>query len=140
MAAQEFLDKAGLSRFWAKVKALVESKASSGGYLGLYPLTLSTRGWTETDTKPGYGYLYSAALADATDEVVPSAVITPDTFPAAVAAGLAPICEAKDGVMTFWAESVPTAAIQMQVSLWAGSAAAQSANALGDDTLGEMIL
>lgn len=141
MVAQKYLDKAGLSRLWAKITAFVESKiSSSGGYLGLYPLTLSTSGWTATSAKPGYSYLYSAALADAKDDIVPSVSITADTYPVALAAGLAPTCEAKGGKMYFWAESVPTSAIQVQVELRAGPTSAQSATTLGDDTLGEMIL
>jgi len=68
---------------------------------------------------------------------VPSAVPTPETFTVAVSAGLAGVCETKNGSITFWAENVPESGIQMQVELLGPSA---STTDTGEDTLGDTVL
>ena len=88
----------------------------SGGYLGIWPVTLTADGWAECTDMPGYAYKQTAALRAAREANVPSAVPTPETFTVAVAAGLAGVCETKDGSITFWAENVPESGIQMPVS------------------------
>lgn len=89
----------------------------SGGYLGIWTVTLTPSGWQSCTDVPGYTHKYTAALRAAREATVPSAVPTPETFTVAVTAGLAGVCETADGSVTFWAENVPEGDIRMQVSL-----------------------
>lgn len=109
----------------------------TGGYLGIWPVTLTADGWAECTDVPGYAYKQTAELRAARDSNVPSAVPTPETFTVAVAAGLAGVCETKDGSITFWAENVPEGGIQMQVELLGPSASTADT---GEDTLGDTVL
>lgn len=109
----------------------------TGGYLGIWPVTLTADGWAECTDVPGYAYKQTAELRAAREANVPSAVPTPETFTVAVAAGLAGICETGAGTVTFWAESVPEGDIQMQVSLLGPSASTADT---GEDTLGDTVL
>lgn len=117
----------------------------TGGYLGIWPVTLTADGWESCEDMPGYAYKQTAQLRAAREANVPSAVPTPETFTTAVSAGLAGVCETKDGSITFWAENVPEADIQMQVSLLgqiadSSSTETDDTSALGDTTLGDMTL
>lgn len=109
----------------------------TGGYLGIWPVTLPADGWAECTDVPGYAYKQTAELRAAREANVPSAVPTPETFTVAVAAGLAGVCETKDGAITFWAENVPEGGIQMQVELLGPSASTADT---GEDTLGDTVL
>ena len=109
----------------------------TGGYLGIWPVTLTADGWAECTDVPGYAYKQTAELRAAREANVPSAVPTPETFTVAVSAGLAGVCETKDGSITFWAENVPEGDIQMQVSLLGPSASTADT---GEDTLGDTVL
>lgn len=109
----------------------------TGGYLGIWPVTLPADGWAECTDVPGYAYKQTAELRAAREANVPSAVPTPETFTVAVAAGLAGVCETKDGSITFWAENVPEGGIQMQVELLGPSASTADT---GEDTLGDTVL
>nr|DAV50896.1 MAG TPA: Receptor Binding Protein [Caudoviricetes sp.] len=109
----------------------------TGGYLGIWPVTLPADGWAECTDVPGYAYKQTAQLRAAREANVPSAVPTPETFTVAVAAGLAGVCETKDGNITFWAENVPEGGIQMQVELLGPSASTADT---GEDTLGDTVL
>ena len=75
----------------------------SGGYLGIWPVTLTAEGWAECTDVPGYAYKQTAALRAARAATVPSAVPSPETYTVAVTAGLAGVCETGDGTITFWA-------------------------------------
>lgn len=117
----------------------------TGGYLGIWPVTLTAAGWTECTDVPGYAYKQTAQLRAAREANVPSAVPTPETFTTAVSAGLAGVCETSGGTITFWAENVPEGDIQMQVSLLgqiadSSSTETDDTGALGDTTLGDMTL
>lgn len=124
--------------------ALCDSLLASytGGYLGIWPVTLTADGWAECTDVPGYAYKQTAELRAAREANVPSAVPTPETFTVAVAAGLAGVCETKDGTITFWAENVPESGIQMQVELLGPSASTADTgeDTLGDTTLGDTTL
>lgn len=109
----------------------------TGGYLGIWPVTLPADGWAECTDVPGYAYKQTAQLRAAREANVPSAVPTPETFTVAVAAGLAGVCETKNGSITFWAENVPEGGIQMQVELLGPSASTADT---GEDTLGDTVL
>lgn len=109
----------------------------TGGYLGIWPVTLTADGWANCTDVPGYAYKQTAELRAAREANVPSAVPTPETFTVAVAAGLAGVCETKDGSITFWAENVPEGGIQMQVELLGPSASTADT---GEDTLGDAAL
>lgn len=119
--------------------ALCDSLLASytGGYLGIWPVTLTADGWAECTDVPGYAYKQTAELRAAREANVPSAVPTPETFTVAVSAGLAGVCETKDGSITFWAEKVPEGGIQMQVELLGPSASTADT---GEDTLGDTVL
>lgn len=117
----------------------------TGGYLGIWPVTLTADGWAECTDVPGYAYKQTAELRAAREANVPSAVPTPETFTVAVAAGLAGVCETGAGTVTFWAENVPEGDIQMQVSLLgqiadSSSTETDDTSTLGDTTLGDMTL
>lgn len=109
----------------------------TGGYLGIWPVTLTADGWANCTDVPGYAYKQTAQLRAAREANVPSAVPTPETFTTAVSAGLAGVCETKDGSITFWAENVPEGGIQMQVELLGPSASTADT---GEDTLGDAAL
>ena len=109
----------------------------SGGYLGIWPVTLTADGWADCTDVPGYAYKQTAELRAAREANVPSAVPTPETFTVAVAAGLAGVCETGAGTVTFWAEKVPEGDIQMQVELLGPSASTADT---GEDTLGDTVL
>ena len=109
----------------------------SGGYLGIWPVTLTADGWAECTDVPGYTYKQTATLRAARAATVPSAVPSPETYTVAVTAGLAGVCETKDGSITFWAENVPEGGIQMQVELLGPSASTADT---GEDTLGDTVL
>lgn len=119
--------------------ALCDSLLASytGGYLGIWPVTLTADGWAECTDVPGYAYKQTAQLRAAREANVPSAVPTPETFTVAVSAGLAGVCETKDGSITFWAEKVPEGGIQMQVELLGPSASTADT---GENTLGDTVL
>lgn len=112
-------------------------KSYSGGYLGIWPVTLPAEGWESCEDMPGYAYKQTAALRAARAATVPSAVPSPETFTVAVTAGLAGVCETGDGTITFWAENVPEGGIQMQVELLGPSASTADT---GEDTLGDTVL
>lgn len=116
----------------------------TGGYLGIWPVTLTADSWAECTDVPGYAYKQTAELRAAREANVPSAVPTPETFTVAVAAGLAGVCETGAGTVTFWAENVPEGDIQMQVSLLGqiadSSTETDDTSTLGDTTLGDMTL
>ena len=109
----------------------------SGGYLGIWPVTLPADGWESCEDMPGYAYKQTAALRAARAATVPSAVPSPETYTVAVAAGLAGVCETGGGTITFWAENVPEGGIQMQVELLGPSASTADT---GEDTLGDTVL
>ena len=109
----------------------------SGGYLGIWPVTLPADGWESCEDMPGYAYKQTAALRAARAATVPSAVPSPETYTVAVSAGLAGVCETGDGTITFWAEAVPEGGIQMQVELLGPSASTADT---GEDTLGDTVL
>ena len=109
----------------------------TGGYLGIWPVTLTADGWAECTDVPGYAYKQTAELRAAREANVPSAVPTPETFTVAVSAGLAGVCETGAGTVTFWAENVPEGDIQMQVSLLGPSASTADT---GEDTLSDTVL
>ena len=106
----------------------------AGGYLGIWPVTLTADGWADCADVPGYAYKQTAQLRAAREANVPSAVPTPETFTTAVSAGLAGVCETGAGTVTFWAENVPEGDIQMQVELLGPSASTADT---GEDTLGD---
>lgn len=109
----------------------------SGGYLGIWPVTLPADGWAECTDVPGYAYKQTAELRAARAATVPSAVPSPETYTVAVTAGLAGVCETGGGTITFWAENVPEGGIQMQVELLGPSASTADT---GEDTLGDTVL
>lgn len=119
--------------------ALCDSLLASyaGGYLGIWPVTLTADGWAECTDVPGYAYKQTAELLAAREANVPSAVPTPETFTVAVEAGLAGVCETGGGTITFWAENVPEGSIQMHVGLLGSSASIADT---GEDTLGDTVL
>lgn len=115
----------------------------SGGYLGIWPVTLSRSGWVVCTDVPGYGYKQTAELRAAREASLPNAVPSPETFGTAVTAGLAGVCETADGSITFWAENVPGGDIQMQVSLLGeanGSTNVSTTSVLGRAVLGKLTL
>lgn len=117
----------------------------SGGYLGIWPVTLPADGWESCEDMPGYAYKQTAALRAARAATVPSAVPSPETYTVAVAAGLAGVCETGGGTITFWTENVPEGDIQMQVSLLgqiadSSSTETDDTSTLGNTTLGDMTL
>ena len=109
----------------------------TGGYLGIWPVTLPAEGWESCEDMPGYACKQTAALRAARAATVPSAVPSPETYTVAVTAGLAGVCETGDGTITFWAEAVPEGGIQMQVELLGPSASTADT---GEDTLGDTVL
>ena len=117
----------------------------TGGYLGIWPVTLPADGWAECTDVPGYAYKQTAELRAAREANVPSAVPSPETYTVAVTAGLAGVCETGGGTITFWAENVPEGGIQMQVSLLgqiadSSSTETDDTSTLGNTTLGDMTL
>lgn len=95
--------------------ALLQSYA--GGYLGIWPVTLTTSGWAKSTDLPSYPYKQTAELRAARESSRPEAVPALDSFNTAIAAGIAGVCETKNGTITFWAEEVPEQDILMQVTL-----------------------
>lgn len=89
----------------------------TGGYLGIWPVTLTTGGWAKSADLPGYPYRQTAELRAARESSRPEAVPALDSLGTAIAAGMATVCETKDGTITFWAEDVPEQDILMQVTL-----------------------
>ncbi len=89
----------------------------TGGYLGIWPVTLTTSGWAKSTDLPSYPYKQTAELRAARESSRPEAVPALDSFNTAIAAGIAGVCETKDGTITFWAEEVPEQDILMQVTL-----------------------
>lgn len=89
----------------------------TGGYLGIWPVTLTTGGWAKSADLPGYPYRQTAELRAARESSRPEAVPALDSLSTAIAAGMATVCETKDGTITFWAEDVPEQDILMQVTL-----------------------
>lgn len=89
----------------------------TGGYLGIWPVTLTTGGWAKSTDLPGYPYKQTAELRAARESSRPEAVPALDSLSTAIAAGVATVCETKDGTITFWAEDVPEQDILMQVTL-----------------------
>lgn len=89
----------------------------TGGYLGIWPVTLTTGGWAKSTDLPGYPYRQTAELRAARESSRPEAVPALDSLSTAIAAGMATVCETKDGTITFWAEDVPEQDILMQVTL-----------------------
>ena len=51
----------------------------TGGYLGIWPVTLPADGWAECTDVPGYAYKQTAELRAAREANVPSAVPSPET-------------------------------------------------------------
>lgn len=102
-----------------KTAALCDALLQSytGGYLGIWPVTLTTSGWAKSNDLPSYPYKQTAELRAARESSRPEAVPALDSFNTAIAAGIAGVCETKDGTITFWAEEVPEQDILMQVML-----------------------
>lgn len=114
----------------------------AGGYLGLWTVTLSHTEWTDCTDLPRYPHKCTAKLRAARETAVPSAVPALDSLGTAIEAGMATVCETKDGTITFWAEDVPERDILMQVTLLGRSAAEQATSdaVLGQGTLGKIVL
>lgn len=88
----------------------------TGGYLGTDPLTLAPPDWTESTGS--YPYQCTAPLALCTAQHVPLAVFAPDSLPGAIRAGVAPLCEALDGSVRFYAQTKPDATLTVQITLF----------------------
>ena len=88
----------------------------TGGYLHTDPLTLAPADWT--DSTGGYPYQCIAPLALCTAQHVPLAVFAPDSQLAATSAGVAPLCEALDGNVRFYAQTKPDATLTVQITLF----------------------
>ena len=111
----------------------------SGGYLGIWPVTLSASGWAKAADMPGYGYKQTAQLRAARASSIPSAVPDPGSYTVAVSAGLAGVCETGDGTITFWAENVPEGGIQMQVSLLGPTSISMDVQPITDEELKNLL-
>lgn len=88
----------------------------TGGYLCTDPLTLAPPDWTESTGS--YPYQCTAPLALCTAQHVPLAVFAPDSLPGAIRAGVAPLCEALDGNVRFYAKTKPDATLTVQITLF----------------------
>ena len=78
----------------------------SGGYLGIWPVTLPADGWAECTDVPGYAYKQTAELRAARGKR-PLRRTHPGDLHRGRSAGLAGVCETGAGTVTFWAENVP---------------------------------
>lgn len=87
----------------------------TGGYLASASLTLAPADWAACDG--GYPYSCTAALALCQADHVPVAAFAAGSVSAASKAGVAPVCEALDGGVRFYAAAKPDAALTVQVSL-----------------------
>lgn len=93
----------------------------SGGYMGQYELILQPAGWQTATGSTGYGYQYDAPLPDAKSDHYPQSMPAIGSQDAAEDCRMAQICETFDGFIRFWAKSVPTAALVMEVTLFGSS-------------------
>ena len=114
----------------------------TGGYLGIWPVTLTTGGWAKSTDLPSYPYKQTAELRAAREASRPEAVPALDSLSTVISAGMATVCETKDGTITFWAEEVPEQDILMQVTLLGPMTEQQASSTalLGRGVLGRMIL
>ena len=88
----------------------------TSGYLRTDLLTLAPPDWTESTGS--YPYQCTAPLALCTAQHVPLAVFAPDSLPGAIRAGVAPLCEALDGNVRFYAQTKPDATLTVQITLF----------------------
>ena len=88
----------------------------TGGYLCTDPLTLAPADWTESTGS--YPYQCIVPLALCTAQHVPLAVFAPDSQAEATSAGVAPLCEALDGSVRFYAQTKPDATLTVQITLF----------------------
>lgn len=81
-------------------------------------LTIPTSGWAaDADTGGTYPVHLDIASAEITEDMVPMAVILPQSLSAAIACGLCPACRTLPGLLRFYAKSIPTADIQISLAL-----------------------
>lgn len=109
----------------------------SGGYLGIWPVTLRRTAGPNAPTCPATPTSRRPPCGPRGRPPSPRRCPSPETYTVAVTAGLAGVCETKDGSITFWAENVPEGGIQMQVELLGPSASTADT---GEDTLGDTVL
>lgn len=115
LAQQDAAGQAYLKDMKARADKIIRNY--SGGYVGQYELILQPAGWKTAPGSTGYGYQYDAPLADVNTDHVPFAAVDLGSQDTAEACQMASACEAQDGYISFWAKSVPAAALVINVTL-----------------------
>lgn len=94
---------------------LLNSRASGAAKRAL---TIPASGWSaDLDTGGTYPVHLDIASAEITEDMVPVAIILPQSLSAAIACGLCPACRTLPGLLRFYAKSVPASDIPISLAL-----------------------
>ena len=84
-------------------------------------ITLPAAGWVQDDTGGAYGYHLDVSVEGVTENHFPSIAIHQESMETAESAGISPVVQTLDGVLRFWAKSVPAADILATAALFTGN-------------------
>lgn len=84
-------------------------------------ITLPAAGWVQDDTGGAYGYHLDVSVEGVTENHFPSIAIHQESRETAESAGISPVVQTLDGVLRFWAKSVPAADILATAALFTGN-------------------
>lgn len=105
------------------VKAVWNSSARADQAISaiITGITLPAAGWVQDDTGGAYGYHLDVLVEGVTEDHFPSIAIHQESMETAESAGISPVVQTLDGVLRFWAKSVPAADILATAALFTGN-------------------
>lgn len=84
-------------------------------------ITLPASGWVQDDTGETYGYHLDVLVKGVTEDHFPSVAIHQESMETAQNAELSPVVQTLEGVLRFWAKSIPAADILATAALFTGN-------------------
>lgn len=105
------------------VKAVWNSSARADQAISaiIAGITLPASGWVQDDTSGAYGYHLDVLVEGVTEDHFPSVAIHQESMETAQNAELSPVVQTLDGVLRFWAKSIPAADILATAALFTGN-------------------
>ena len=84
-------------------------------------ITLPASGWVQDDTSGAYGYHLDVLVEGVTEDHFPSVAIHQESMETAENAGISPVAQTLEGILRFWAKSIPAADILATAALFTGN-------------------
>lgn len=84
-------------------------------------ITLPASGWVQDDAGGIYGYHLDVSVEGVTEDHFPSIAIHQESMETAESAGISPVVQTLEGILRFWAKSIPAADILATAALFTGN-------------------